>query len=106
MKIETINQLEWLGHILKKLRKESRLTLKQVSEITGIPVSTINGYELGKVNPSVTKLMKLLECYRVHIIPLLLDGSEWIDARGVDEETLIKVKTLITKAKNLKKDNE
>lgn len=103
MNTEELKQLEWLGKILKQLRKESRLNLKQVSERTGIPCSSINGYELGKVNPSATRLMTLLECYSIHIIPLLINGEQWLNISGVDEATAIRLKSLLLKSKNLKK---
>ena len=53
------------GEKIKNLRKERNLTIKQLSELSGLSTVTINFYELGKIKPnliSVQKLAKALNC--------------------------------------------
>ena len=44
---------------LKMMREDTNLSMKELSELSKIPVSTISGYEAGKVAPSLTKAYKL-----------------------------------------------
>lgn len=47
------------GDRIKELRKEKGLTQKKLSELTGIPVITIQGYESGSYNPKFNKIRLL-----------------------------------------------
>ena len=47
------------GMILRRLRLERKLTLAQVSERTGLPVSTLSKVETGKMSLTYSKLMSI-----------------------------------------------
>ncbi|WP_425309776.1 helix-turn-helix domain-containing protein [Ammonicoccus fulvus] len=53
-----------MGRRLRHLRKERRLTLAQVSEVTGIAVSQLSLLENGKREAKVSTLQKLASCYQ------------------------------------------
>lgn len=60
----------------KRVRKRRGLTLKQVSEATGIPPTTISQYENGKRKPKREALEKLSNYYGVDPKILLFRGRQ------------------------------
>lgn len=54
---------ETIGHILKFLRKEQKLTQKAVAENIGIAQQTYAGYESGKHEPSIEIAIRLSDFY-------------------------------------------
>ena len=58
----------------KRVRKRRSLTLKQVSEVTGIPLTTISQYENGERKPKRETLEKLSNYYGVDPKILLFRG--------------------------------
>lgn len=46
---------------LKMKRKNKDMTLRDLSELTGIPIGTLGGYESGFTVPSEERLKKILE---------------------------------------------
>jgi transcriptional regulator with XRE-family HTH domain len=56
---------------IKKARQEAGYTQQQVSNITGIPQSTITKYETGKLEPDIEKLGILAQFYNVSLNWLL-----------------------------------
>lgn len=50
---------------LKKARKQTGFTQKEVSEETNIPRSTIANYELGRTEPDIENLGKLADFYDI-----------------------------------------
>lgn len=60
-----------LSERLRMKRKKIGLTLKEVSEQTGISVSFLSEVERGKTNPSVGTLKKLANCYNAQISELV-----------------------------------
>ncbi len=54
-----------LGLKLKKIRQEEKLSLKEVSEKSGISISYLNEIENGKKYPNPKKIMQLAESYKV-----------------------------------------
>lgn len=60
----------------KRVRERRGLTLKQVSEATGIPASTLNQYENGKHKPKKEALEKLSNYYGVEQKILLFRGRQ------------------------------
>lgn len=60
----------------KRVRKRRGLTLKQVSEATGIPQTTISQYENGKRKPKREALEKLSNYYGVDPKILLFRGKQ------------------------------
>jgi XRE family transcriptional regulator, regulator of sulfur utilization len=62
-----------VGQMLRKLRKEQRLTLLDVKERTGLSVSFLSDIERGRTNPSLDSLQKLSDFYDVPITTLLME---------------------------------
>lgn len=54
-----------IGKRIKKLRKEKRVTLKQLGEVLNLGESTISMYENGKRSPDYDTLIKLSEFFNV-----------------------------------------
>lgn len=60
---------------LRTIRMEKKLTRKQLSELSGVPIATIESLEMGKVNVHQTKLgtlvklAKALKTKVVHLVP-------------------------------------
>jgi transcriptional regulator with XRE-family HTH domain len=50
-----------LGKILRERRQLLKLKQEDLAEISGIAIKTIYGVELGKGNPSIETLMKILK---------------------------------------------
>ena len=105
LEIEKNKKLEELGKLLKSMRQDRGLTLKQVSEMTSIPVTSINGYELGKVDPSATKLITLLEYYGVNPSLFMIEKEQWIRIDDLNSVVRSKIISLVTKARNLMNHN-
>ncbi len=62
-----------LGERLRELRASKELTLKQVSDSTGLSVSFLSLVERDKVSISVDHLEKLARCYGVRLVNLFQD---------------------------------
>jgi len=62
-----------LGERLRLLRKERGLTLRQVSEATGLSVALLSQIETGKTDPSVTTLRKLAQVFQEDMAGLFRD---------------------------------
>ena len=60
--MERVNELHYR---LKMLRKESRLTQKQVAEYLGVDVSAYAHYEKGDRTPDAKKLARLANLYKL-----------------------------------------
>lgn len=75
-----------MGQRLKSLRKQNRLTQRQVAARTGLAVSAISSYESGSRYPSYQTLVKLASMYHVTCDYLIgMPGSRTIDVSGLDE---------------------
>ncbi len=53
------------GEKIKKLRKEKKLTQKQLADLAGVAVSAISAYESGNRYPSYEVLINLSHIFRV-----------------------------------------
>ena len=51
--------VNFIGHILKKLRKERKLTLKDLAEQTGVSISFLSQVERGKSSVTLESLRKI-----------------------------------------------
>lgn len=56
-----------LGSELRRLRKNQRLKLVEVSEKTGLSVSFLSDIERGRTKPSLDTLEKLSACYQISV---------------------------------------
>lgn len=60
------------GNKIKQLREEAKMTLKQLSDATGVGQSTISDIETGKAkNPKTTTLKKIADYFNVSVDYLL-----------------------------------
>ena len=50
-----------IGEVIKSRRKFLRLTQDELAEISGISLRSLKAIELGKGNPSIAQLNKLLD---------------------------------------------
>ena len=59
---------------LRELRDRSRLTLEEVSIITGFSVTTISRHENGSRSLSEEAILKYASLYKVHTYEILREG--------------------------------
>ncbi len=72
-----LNQIIKVGNNIKKLRKKSGLTQKDMSELLNIPCSTYSNYENNNREPKREILIKISEIFDVDLKVLLsLDMNE------------------------------
>lgn len=55
------------GEKIKKLRKEKKLTQKQLADLAGVAISAISAYESGNRYPSYEVLINLSHIFHVSI---------------------------------------
>lgn len=60
--------LEHLGNIIRERRNETSLSQENLSERSNVAIKTIHSIELGKANPSVNTLAKILDNLGLQII--------------------------------------
>jgi DNA-binding XRE family transcriptional regulator len=60
--------LEQLGHIIRERRNEISLSQEMLSAKSDVAIKTIHSIELGKANPSVNTLTKILDNLNLQII--------------------------------------
>ncbi len=60
-----------LGYVLRKLRKNAKLSQQQLAIILGIERSTYSYYELNKSNPPISILIKIAMIYGVTVDELI-----------------------------------
>ena len=56
-----------LGQRLRLIRKENQLTLKELSQLSGLSVPYLSDMERGVVNPSVDTLQKVATAYNISV---------------------------------------
>lgn len=89
--------------LLKKMRKDRGLTLEQLSSMSGIPTSTLSDYENNKVDPPVSKYIKILNCLRVNPLIFLSVQEEYLKITHYSEISRKKVFAIdALESKNLK----
>lgn len=64
-----------LGENIRAIRESLGWTIKESSEKTGIPYVTMQKYEVGKIQPTVDKLVKMAETFGVSIKTLIYDET-------------------------------
>ena len=62
-----------IGERIKILRKENGMTQKRLSELTDIPVRTIQQYEAGTFKPKQGNLEKLAEVFEISVQSFYID---------------------------------
>ena len=63
-----------IGELIRKNRKEKKLTQKQLGELSGIAEPTIRRYELGKLNPKLETVTRIAKAMGVRTNDLLPQG--------------------------------
>lgn len=90
-----------MGNKLKELRKQKRLTQKQVADRIGLAISAVSSYEAGSRYPSYDVLIKLARIFHVSTDYLLgMTDKKEIDVAGLNEEELEVVSQLVNILKN------
>ena len=88
---------------LKTLRKQYKLTQKQVAERTGLAVSAISSYESGARFPTYPTLIKLASMYHVSCDYLLgVPDTRTIDVSDLNDSEI----ELLTQTINLLRINK
>lgn len=54
-----------MSNRIRELRKEKKLTQEELGVLLGVKRTTITGYEIGQIDPSSDKLVKLSELFGV-----------------------------------------
>ena len=62
--------------LLRQVRRNRRLTLKQVADSVGISDSTMWKYENGQLPLTVDRLFQLLNLYRCSIVDVIVEVAE------------------------------
>lgn len=84
------------GERLKKLRKEKRLTQKQLATMIGVQHSVISFYEVGDRIPSVEVIIKLAAALHVSSDYLLgIEKREVIDISGLSAEDKKLIRSMV-----------
>lgn len=65
-----------LGERLRLIRKENKLTLKDLSQLANLSVPYLSELERGVVNPSVDTLQKVAKAYQISVKQLLIGVEE------------------------------
>lgn len=81
---------------LKALRKEKRLTQKQLASMIGVQHSVISFYEVGDRIPSVEIIIKLAAVLHVSSDYLLgIEKKDTIDISGLSEEDKRLIRSMV-----------
>lgn len=81
-------------NILAEVRKRAGLTLKQLSEKSGVPVSTINNFEIGRRGINDEQMKKVLHVLQrtkgeiveaVKVVPVIEQDGDRSPAERLDE---------------------
>jgi transcriptional regulator with XRE-family HTH domain len=64
-----------LGELLAGARKVHNMTLKQLSEVTGLSVGYLGDIEHGRTEPSLRTLVKLADAYETTVSVMLTNAD-------------------------------
>lgn len=77
------------GEKIKKLRKEKKLTQKQLADLAGVAISVISAYESGNRYPSYEVLINFSHIFHVSIDYLLgISTIKSIDVTGLNDNEI------------------
>lgn len=65
-----------LGEKIRLYRREKKLSQKEVEIVTGIPQTTLSGWENDKTEPGISDFIKLAAALKVSMTDLLADQEE------------------------------
>lgn len=90
-----------MGNKLKNLRKQRRLTQKQVADRIGLAISAVSSYEAGTRYPSYDILIKLARIYHVSTDYLLgMTDKKELDISGLNDDEVEAISQLVNILKN------
>lgn len=94
-----------IGNNLKRIRKEKKMTLKNLAEISGLSISFISDIEHNRRNPSLETMNKLCKSLNIEISQLTSYYINLDDITGLKQQ---EINTFIQKFKklNLKGQNK
>lgn len=81
-----------LGIKLRTIRKNNKLTLKQLGELVGLSEQAIGQYERGDRNPSIDILNKIATAIGVTVNDLIKDDT--IDITNMNDDEKLSSKTI------------
>ncbi|MBD5460967.1 MAG: helix-turn-helix transcriptional regulator [Lachnospiraceae bacterium] len=84
-----------IGENIKKIRKEKRLTQKQLGKKCGIDEANIRKYELGKQNPKIETIQKIAMALGVAWSTLLEDTTQEVQNELVKADLKNMIENLI-----------
>ena len=93
--------MEFFGELLAELRKDKKLSQKELADIFHLAASTISSYEMGVHSPHVDQLAKFADYFNVSTDYLLGRTSQVLEETFVDN---IKVGSVIDILKSLPED--
>lgn len=64
-----------IGEKIKTLRKERKLTQKELTHKIGVTASTITKYEIGQLEPNLETLTKIADTFNISISNLIEDNN-------------------------------
>lgn len=92
------------GNRLRELRKQKKLTQKQLAALIGVKNSIISFYEVGDRIPSPEIIIKLATVLHVSADYLLgIEKNETVDVSGLDAEDILLVRSIVD---TLRKKNQ
>ena len=80
-----------VGERIRKYRKLKGLTQKELAEVTGISMSSIEKYERGKINPSYGKVKTIALALDVDLKDMIPDDMDGIDVKESGFERFLDV---------------
>ncbi|MBQ9518556.1 MAG: helix-turn-helix transcriptional regulator [Firmicutes bacterium] len=94
--MDSLIGLTGIGERLHNLRKEKRLTQKQVAELIGVQNSIISFYEVGERIPSPQMIIKLAAVFHVSTDYLMgVEKGENVDISKLSENDKYLVRALV-----------
>ncbi len=80
-----------IGKSLRKLREGRNLSLRSLSEISGLAVNTLSLIENGKTSPSVNTLSKIAKALEIPITAFFDSDTEKSDIGFTAKSTVVSV---------------
>ena len=102
-----------IGEKIKMLRKEKKLTQKELAKKIGVTASTVTKYENGQLEPNIEVLNRISNIFRISISALVEDNYsrkefstepeflslyELVNSKEITEETIDKLTKCIIRA--------
>jgi DNA-binding transcriptional MerR regulator/quercetin dioxygenase-like cupin family protein len=98
-----------VGNTIRELRKQRCMTLRDLSESTGLSASYISSVERGSAAPSIASLQKIAATFETNVLGIMTDSYELPDSpmvraadrRVLDSDKGVRIEDLSTAGSNL-----